>query len=153
MDDTGIPQWVQVIGKVLGILIASAGGAIGVYFMFRKKTLTATAEQQELADKRAEREAERSSKVKRDALAEAWATVDRQNDRLEEQEQEIRALREQIGRCEADRAALKIIAAWARRKGMPLTPEIDELLRTREPAKDGSGGAPALPTEPREKAP
>lgn len=141
MEGDALPRWVQVIAGVVGVLATTAGTAVGAYYLFRGKRRADAKEEQDLADERAAKDGERAAAVKREALAEAWATVDRQNARLEDQEQEIRELRAQITRCEADRAALKVIAAWARTKGMKVTPEIEELMR-------GGARPPEPPHEP-----
>lgn len=121
MDDTA-PVWAIHLAKIVAVLVPSGAAVIGLWFLFRKKQTEATTATNDAQDARALR-------IKREALAEAWDTVDRVNERLESNEQELRHTRDLLSKCEKDRAVLRLIASWARRNGMPMTPEIDELLK------------------------
>lgn len=121
MEDAA-PIWAINLAKVVAILVPSGAAVIGLWFLFRKKKTEADTANQDAQDARAFR-------IKREALAEAWDTVDRVNEMLKANEQELRVTRDLLSKCEKDRAVLRLIASWARRNGMPMTPEIDELLK------------------------
>lgn len=144
MEDVALPRWAQTVAATVAALATAAGTAAGAYYLFRGRARENTRAESKLADERAAAEGERAAAVKREALAEAWATVDKQNVRLEQQEDELREARDRLARCEADRAVLRLVVAWAKRKGMPMTPELDELLRERSAHP---------PREPHEEAP
>ena len=126
------PRWVMVLAGAVLALLPAAYGAARLWFWLSKTRRTLDAEE-------SKRVSEQAKEVKREALAEAWATVDRQNAALVQKEAELRAYRERLDQCVAERAMLRIVVAWAKRRGMPMTPELEQLLAT------GSKEHPALP--------
>jgi hypothetical protein len=139
------PRWVMILAASALALIPAAYGVAKLWFWLSKTRREMDAEEQARLD-------EQAKTVKREALQEAWATVDRQNVLIEQQEKEIRTYRERLDQCVAERAMLRIVVAWAKGAGMPMTPDLERLIadgsKSHAPLPD-----PEPPARPEEKNP
>lgn len=157
------PVWVAGSYAVLGIIIA----AVKVY-----RHVARTRAEGKVSDAKATAEidkikVETQATVRRSEATEAWEVVDRlsaevekNSDKIEKVEKECEKMKEESDRreraanarasqCEKEHAGtksmLKVVLAWAKRRNMPMTAEMERLIT--DPGVDSNGSGIHTPLE------
>lgn len=123
--EAAAPRWAAYVAGALAVLVPALGAAVGLYFTLREKKATADQSEQDAYEARIKR-------IRTEALDEARVGMTELTKRVTDQESELRLIREALSKCKADRKALRLIAGWAKTLGMPISQELEDILKESE---------------------
>lgn len=151
------PEWALAVAGAVAVLVPAGYGIGRLYRWWQKTRRDQAAEDQRVSS-------ETVTAARRSAIAEAYEIVDRLTKQVAGHGDELRELREQgdererkaldrAAKCEEEhaetraecagtRAMLKMLASQAKRRGIPLTKELERLIE-----EGGSGPHTPLPPE------
>jgi hypothetical protein len=141
------PKWAWWIAGAIAVILPAAYGLGRLYLWWRAEVNKTRASEREQLRKESEMAERTALDAADDVIAHLTNRVDQQGAELTQVKAKLDEERDGRTKCEAfhasTRAMLKLVAMWAKKRGMPTTKELDDLI-------DEDGSRPHRPLPPQE---